>query len=101
MSEFNAVLFPKVIFIRFGMLVLHVPHVDVHERRSGEKVFGFGRNDRNPVIRMLADVPGGGDAADAIAEDYDMLHLVENVDRVGPVRWRIDSAFNMDSRQIT
>lgn len=60
------------------MLVLHVAHVDVHEGRAGEEMLGFGRNNRNPVIGMLADMPGGGDAADAISEYDDVLHVVES-----------------------
>ena len=66
----DPVLGPKPILVRFGILVAHMPHVDVHERGAREEMIGFGRNEGNAVIGIeFPDEPGGSDTADSISND--------------------------------
>jgi len=71
MHEMDPVLFPKPIFIRFNVLILHMTHVDIHEGCSGKEVSAFGRNDGNLVIRQFANMPGGCNARNSVADDDD------------------------------
>ncbi len=41
-------------------------------------MLGFGGNDRDAVVGMLADVAGGSNAADAVAQDDNVLHSVDS-----------------------
>jgi len=50
-----------------------VSHVNVHEGCAREKIFGFGRDDRNPVVAQFSDVAGCGYTTDSISND-DYVH---------------------------
>ena len=61
-NEIDAVLCPKKIFVRFGMLIFHVTHIDVHEGCSRKEMIRLTRNDRYHITSFLADMSGTGNA---------------------------------------
>ena len=73
MNKLYAVLLPKPIFIRLGVFVLHVSHENVHQRGTGEEMFRLTGNDRDAHVAFLADMPGNGDAGNAVSNDDEML----------------------------
>jgi hypothetical protein len=51
-----------MVFVGFGVLIGHMPHVDVHQGGTGEKMIALSRNYRNPVVRLFADMPGSSNS---------------------------------------
>jgi hypothetical protein len=72
--EFNPVFIPEPVFVGFGVFVLHMAHIYIHECRSGKEVVGFGRDDRDAMIASLPDVTGGSNARDAVAYNDNVFH---------------------------
>ena len=59
------------------MLITHVPHVDVHEGSSREKVFRLPRNDGDPIIRPLSDVSRSCNSRNSIPNDHHVFHVCQ------------------------
>ena len=66
-KEFYAVFLPKPGLIRLRVAEAPMAHINVHERRATEKMVGFIGNNHDVVIAAFADMPGSGNAADAVA----------------------------------
>ena len=74
-EQLNSVFVPKPVLVRLGIFVAHVPHIDIHERSTGEKVIRFGRYHSNVMIAEFADKASGSDAGNTVSED-DYMHRV-------------------------
>jgi len=50
-----------------------MPHINVHERRTGEEMIGLGGHDCDAVFAQLANLARGGNARNAVSDDDDVL----------------------------
>ncbi len=75
--QLESIFLPKPLFIRLRILKAQVAHIDIHQGRAAEKIVRFIGDNRNGVFAVLANVPGGGDAANTVAEDDDVHEVSE------------------------
>src|SRR6056300_1600963 len=75
LDEIYSILFPKPIFIGFGMFKGHMSHIDVHKRCSRKEMRALGRNNPNGSIGIFTNVPGGCNSSDSISYNDYLFHL--------------------------
>jgi len=72
LEQIDAIVGPEIGWIRLGILLSEVSHIDVHQCCSGKKVGRLGGNQGNGMIAPFPDKPGCSSTANAIANDYCM-----------------------------
>ena len=56
------------------MVIFHVPHVDIHQGRTGEKMGRLSGNNRDGIVGTLAQFAGRCDTGNAISKDDYVTH---------------------------
>lgn len=77
------------------MLKLEVPHIHVHQRRSGKEIVGFFGDNRDAAIATFAQLPCGCDARNSIPDDNNVHIEKRLLQRFGLFLGRF--AFGTDS----
>lgn len=77
----DPVLTPEPVFVWLGLLVAHMPHVDVHQCGAGKEMICFTRDDSDFMVTVFAQGAGGSDTRDAIANDYYVHRKRDTLDR--------------------